>query len=111
MSSDNQVINLYHNFKRTKDHGNNYIKVKQHLVRDLLRNRLLKSYHTYQNCQYQAKQNILLSLMTKMAQIYPLRLREVNLPLLWHGSECNEFQLNTLFHSSYLEWLMHTLMP
>ena len=40
--SNRKVIELLLQLKSAKDHGKNYIKVKPHLVRDLLRNCLLK---------------------------------------------------------------------
>ena len=43
--SNREVIELLLQLKRAKVHGKNYIKVKPHLVRHLLRNRLFESHH------------------------------------------------------------------
>ena len=41
LMSNRKVIELLLQLKRAKDHGKNYITVKPHLVRHLLRDRLL----------------------------------------------------------------------
>ena len=46
LMSNRKVIELLLQLKNAKTHGKNYMKVKQHLVRHLLRNRL-SGYSTY----------------------------------------------------------------
>ena len=46
LMSNRNVIELLLQLKSAKAHGKNYIKVKQHLVRHLLRNRLFR-LHSY----------------------------------------------------------------
>ena len=45
LMSNRKVIELVLQLKSAKAHGKNYIKVKPHLVRHLLRNRLLSFRH------------------------------------------------------------------
>ena len=42
LMSNRKVIELLLQLKSVKAHGKNYIKIKPHLVRQLLRNRLLR---------------------------------------------------------------------
>ena len=50
LMSNRKVIELLLQLKSAKAHGKNYIKVKPHLVRHLLRNRLSKLFKLESNC-------------------------------------------------------------
>ena len=50
--SNRKVIELILQLKSAKDHGKNYIKVKPHLVRHLLRNRLYSSFQSTESGFY-----------------------------------------------------------
>ena len=50
--SNRKVIELILQLKSAKDHGKNYIKVKPHLVRPLLRNRLYSSFQSTESGFY-----------------------------------------------------------
>ena len=51
LMSNRKVIELLLQLKSAKDHGKNYIKIKPHLVRHLLRNRLQRSVVFFHQCR------------------------------------------------------------